>query len=197
MSSIKASKTRLDRLSQGDILRDVEHVEYVAEREGVVEVSRIIFPFAIVLTQDCDLEHDHVFRQSEAPSGPQDKWLLSVLLAPMYNAAHVFAGEHLSGLNMYMQTIPSRPKHVLKNNETPRYHYMEFTEDVPMPPVVVDFKHYFSVNLEYLKRLSVSKFVCQVPTLFREDISDRFAAYLSRIALPFEAIADKAALPTE
>ena len=47
------------RLCQGDILRDVHWVEHVAEGAGQIEVARVVFPLAIVLTQDCDLEQDH------------------------------------------------------------------------------------------------------------------------------------------
>ena len=190
---MKANKERLGRLSQGDILRDVEHVEYVHEKEGVVEVARIVFPFAVVLTQDCDLAQDPRFQDGARGEGaaPDDKWLLSVLLAPMYNASHVFAGDHLSDLKMTMQRIPSDPKRKLKRNETPRYHYLEFSDETPIPPVVIDFKHYFSANAEYLRELSGSKLLCRIPFLFREDLSQRFASYLSRIALPIEDLPDE------
>lgn len=187
---MKANKERIGRLSQGDILRDVEHVEQVEERDGIIEISRVIFPFAMVLTQDCDLAQDPRMRgESSSAAGsaaPNDKWLLSVLLAPMYNAEHLFAGQHLTDLKMTMQRIPSDPKRKLKQNEIPRYHYMEFTDDTPIPAVVVDFKHYFSANTEYLQQLSLSKLLCRIPFLFREDVSQRFANYLSRIALPME-----------
>ena len=69
-----------------------------------------------------------------------------------------------------------------------RYHFIEFTDDTPMPAVVIDFKHYFSANTEYLKLVSKKQFVGQIPELFRENLSHRFAAYLSRIALPVEKI---------
>jgi hypothetical protein len=80
------------------------------------------------------------------------------IVAPMYHAEHVFAGDHLSELDeMRMQTITSKQKATLKHNETTRYHYMKFPEDIPLPAVVVDFKHYFSVHFTYLKELSSSQ----------------------------------------
>jgi hypothetical protein len=51
-------------------------------------------------------------------------------------------------------------------------------------PSVIDFKHYFSVPVEYLERIKPTNFVCAVCELYREDICQRFAAYLSRIGLP-------------
>jgi hypothetical protein len=193
-SSVKAHKERLNRVSQGDIVRDVEHVEEVRESEGIITVARIIFPFAVVLTQDCDLAQDprcaetagDLQASGETRPASEDKWLLSVLVAPMYNAIHFFEGTHLADLSMRMQKFNSDQKRKVKINEVPRYHHMEFTDETPIPPVVIDFKHYFSVNAEYLKRLTKDRLVCQIPPLFREDLSHRFAAYLSRIALPID-----------
>ena len=62
--------------------------------DGIIEVSKIVFPYAIILTQECDLTHDFTFRFNKQKNG--DKILLSVLAAPIYNAEHVSNGEHLS-----------------------------------------------------------------------------------------------------
>ncbi len=56
---IKIIKEDIERVSQGDIIRDVEYIESAKiDKEGIVEISKIIFPFVVVLTQDCDLEQD-------------------------------------------------------------------------------------------------------------------------------------------
>ena len=174
------------RVNQGDIFRDVEMIEYAVEKEGILEVSRIVFPLVLVLSQDCDLEQDHRFRWSRSGSTTQDKWLISVLVAPLYNVEHVYLGEHLSGLGMTMQRINKKRTdgRRLRNNETPRYHYLSFPESQPIVDSVVDFKHYFTVNVEYLRKLRRRNFVCRLAPLFREDVSQRFAAYLARIGLP-------------
>jgi len=116
----------------------------------------------------------------------QDKWLVSVLVAPLYNAQHVYRGEHLSELDLTMRPISSNktPGEFLRNNQIPRYHYLEFASEVPLVASVIDFKHYFSLNAERLRERKQSSFVCMVSPLFREEISHRFAAYLSRIGLP-------------
>ena len=59
---IRVNNIRDNRVCQGDILRDVEYFEQVTENGGIIEVSKILFPFVLVLTQDCDLEQDHNFR---------------------------------------------------------------------------------------------------------------------------------------
>ena len=181
---MKVSTEPIQRVCQGDIFRDVEYFESVHETDGTLEVRKILFPLAVVLTQDCDLAQDHTFRVE--PKETQDKWLISVLLAPMYNAEHFFAGEHLSEMGVKSQPI-NRQKtdgRLLIQNQKPRYHYLAFPHQVPLIPSVIDFKHYFSAPVSYLESLKGRKFVCKVGELYREDISHRFAAFLSRIGLP-------------
>ncbi|MCL5267669.1 MAG: hypothetical protein M1469_06160 [Bacteroidetes bacterium] len=183
---ISVSKPRKSRIFQGDIFKDVEYIEYVREKSGILEVSKINFPLVIVLSQDCDLEQDAHLRDLKEQKSTQDKWLLSVLVAPLYNAEHVYQGEHLSELDLRMQQINKNrtPGTTLRNNETPRYHYLEFPSPIPIVPSVIDFKHYFAVNVKYLSSIRRKNFICSVSPLFREDISLRFANYLARIGLP-------------
>jgi hypothetical protein len=184
---IKVNKSRKSRICQGDIFRDIEYIEYVSEKKGIIEVSKIIFPLVIVLTQDCDLQQDYKFRWSrEGKSKTQDKWLVSVLVAPLYNAEHVFQGSHLSDLDLEMEPIKKNrsPGTFLKENQNPRYHYLDFPPNIPLVPSIIDFKHYFSVNVQYLKKIKTTNYICSISNLFREDISQRFAGFLARIGLP-------------
>ena len=182
MSNVKVDKRRRTRISQGDIFRDVECIEYVVEKKGIIEVSKIVFPLVIVLTQDCDLEQDSENREKST----QNTKLLSVLVAPLYNAEHVFLGDHLSDLGLTMEKInkTKTPGTSLIKNERPRYHFIDFPADIPLVASIADFKHYFSVHVTYLERTRKKNFVCRLSDLFREDVSQRFAAYLARIGLP-------------
>lgn len=183
---VKVKKQKNSRLVQGDLLRNVEHVEHVSVCDGIVEISKIVYPLVVILTQDCDLAQDYMFRWSRINTKNQDKYLLSVLAAPLYNVEHVYTGEHLQDLNMKMSPINKNktPGDSLRKNETPRYHYLEFPNDVQIVSSVIDFKHYFSINVEYLKTHKKNNFVCQLSELYREDVSQRFSSYLSRIGLP-------------
>jgi len=109
-------------------------------------------------------------------------------VAPLYNLEHVYQGVHLSDLDIKMRTISSKKEKTenqyLRKNEIPRYHYLEFPENIPVVSSVIDFKHYFSVNVKYLKNLKRTNFVCSLSDLFKEDISQRFTSYLARIGLP-------------
>ncbi len=183
---VKIKKTKLTRVSQGDIYKDIDFVEYILEKDGIVEFSRITFPYVVVLTQDCELQQDYAYRKGQSDRFLQNKMLLSVLVAPLYNAEHLFNGEHLSELDIQTTKIKktgTEGKFILANTR-PRYHYLDFPENVPIAKSVIDFKHYFSVNVEYLRKEKSKNFVCKISELYRESLSQRFANYLSRIGLP-------------
>jgi hypothetical protein len=177
-------KNKATRVSQGSIFKEIECIESITEVSGVIEVSKIVYPLVVVMTQDCDLEQD-VRNNPKAASG-DDKKLLSILVVPLYNAEMVFLGQHLSDLGLGMATIKksSTRGNNLMNNETPRYHYLDFPDNVGLVAQIADFKHYFSVNLAALSERCEISFVCQVSELYREHLSHRFASYLARIGLP-------------
>ncbi|MFZ0034863.1 MAG: hypothetical protein WAK60_07740 [Sedimentisphaerales bacterium] len=184
------------RLSQGDIYKDVEFIEYAIEKAGVIEISKIVFPFVVVLTQDCDLNQDYTVRWSRKDISNQDKKIISVIVAPLYNEEHVCKGEHLSELGMTMAEIKSKTLgNNLRQNQTPRYHYLKFPKNVPIVTSVIDFKHYFTVNVEYLKKHKKENFICQIGPLYREAVSQRFSNYLSRIGLPKNETSQQDAAP--
>ncbi len=175
------------RIVQGDILSDVEYIESVSVNDGILEVKKIVFPLVLVLTQDCDLTWDYENRINETPSN-QDKFLFSAIVVPLYNYEHFIFGKHLSDLHQTMVQISSNPNKTdnknLKQNETPRYHYLEFPEKIPIVASVIDFKHYFTVNIVNLTEHKKEHYVCTLGKLFRERVSQRFSNYLSRIGLP-------------
>jgi hypothetical protein len=128
VTNIRVETKRKRRIAQGDVFRDVECIEYVAERRGIIEVSKVVFPLVVVLTQDCDLEQDARYRNPKMKRPPtDDKRLLSVLVVPLYNAEHVILGTHLDKLHMTMTTISKKSSefNFIKNNERPRYHYID------------------------------------------------------------------------
>lgn len=185
---MKLRKQNLPRISQGDIYRDVDFTEYVTEKGGYITISQITFPLVVVLTQDCDLEQDFKFRHGRPRPNTQDKLLLSVLVAPLYNAEYVRLGEHLFELDIQMQIINwNRTQgEFIRNNQNPRYHYLKFPDDIHIVESIIDFKHYFSVNIEYLKREKKRDFICRLAPLYRADLSQRYASFLARIGLPQE-----------
>lgn len=197
---IKADKKTSLRINQGDIFRNVDFIQKIEIIGNSVSIHKITFPLVIVLTQDCDLQQDsnYYMGEFEKPNN-DDKKLLSVIVAPIYNEDLFLAGQHLSdpSIDWRMQVInkksrgniSTRYKNLIKN-EIPRYHHLEFEEEIPIVDSVIDFKHYFSVNVDDLIRIKERNYICKVSKLYRERISQRFSNFLSRIGLP-DAIQDE------
>lgn len=176
-------------ISQCDVFRNVEFLEYVKESENIIEVSKIVFPLAIVLTQACDLQQDYNARKKiEAKAGGnQDKFLISVIVAPMYNFEEFRLGTHLNQLGLMMEAKGSRKKSLCDSiikNENKRYHYLNFTDEVEIVESVIDFKHYFTVTVNYLSQIRKTNYICTIESLYREAIVQRFSNFLARIGLP-------------
>ena len=183
------------RIQQGDILRDIDFIQRIEIIGNEVSIHKISFPLVIVLTQDCDLQEDSKYyvKVREAKPSNDDKKLLSVIVAPLYNEEMFLQGQHLNDetLKYTMQIINKKTKgnlttqyKFLIRNEIPRFHHLKFKETDPIVDQVIDFKHYFTVNVEDLTNTKDDKFVCKVSQLYREHISQRFAYFLSRIGLP-------------
>jgi len=172
-------------VDQGDLLRDVELVEYALEDRGIIEVSKIIFPLAVVLTQTCDVQDDYAVRWGRSKRRTPRKFMLSYLVAPVYNAAQLIGGTHLQDLAITPSMISSTTeKKSMLNNAHPRYHHLHFGDDVPIADSFVDFKHYFTASPTHLRERKQNGHVCRLGIPHREALSHRFAAWLSRVGLP-------------
>lgn len=185
----KTYKDCSGELKQCDIYRDIEFIEYVKEYGDSIEVSKIIFPLAVVLTQACDLQQDHNARKriEVENKGNQDKFLISVIVAPIYNFEEFRMGTHLNQLGLMMDPKGRRERSLCSNiikNENKRYHYLNFAEDIEIVESVIDFKHYFTVTVNYLNSIREENYVCSIDSLYRELILQRFSNFLSRIGLP-------------
>ena len=175
-----------ERIQQGDIVRNVEYLERIVTYDnGMLEIDKIVFPSVFVLTQDCDLQQG-IQSQNKEDDKQKNALIISVLVAPMYNSEHFRLGEHLEYLNAKTQTYPSSRtnwKSIIQNSN-PRYHFLEFGADIPLVNSIIDFKQYFSVSLKTIQDNKSGGFVGSVGDLYREDVCQRFSAYLSRIGLP-------------
>jgi len=183
-------KSDAPRVSQGDIFQKITYYERYIEKDRQFELNILEIPFSIVLTQDCDLEQNRSERLRNAALSKQeqdkiknDKYLISLLCAPLYNYEHLCAGTHLENLKIKMEFYNSAEKKKITQNNNIRYHYIEFSKDILLPPLVIDFKHYFTVSLGNLEEQLTNR-IYSIDPLFRESISNRFAHYLSRIGLP-------------
>lgn len=180
------AKDDLSRYRQGDILRDLHIIEWAEVVQDQLVITERQLPYAVILSQECDLEHDYNNHAGgESFKRLKDKCLPTILVCPAYLATELRTGEHLQNLGLKMQSLSSDQFKRLKQNNDSRYHYLVEEADLQLPELVVDFKHFFSIPRQVIYRETVSKrYVCSIDDLFRENLSNRFANYISRIGLP-------------
>jgi hypothetical protein len=170
---------------QGELLSGVVQT-FIAEASVAVQtpgsVAAVEFmqhPFAIVVSQDCDLDWDH--RQRAAGDGKTDKLLPNVMLCEVHDAASNTSNSSLWG--------------PIRTNKNERFQFLQapsWLEDLArekFPELLVDFKRYFSVpTAELYARIHAgqTKRRCVLRQPFREHFSNRFFGFQMRIALPGE-----------
>lgn len=92
----KYTKHESERLHQGDIFRDLTVIESIDEINSELIVKEKRLQYAIVITQDCDLEQDYKNRRNENRDySNTDKFLPSILICPAYPAQSFRTGDHL------------------------------------------------------------------------------------------------------
>lgn len=178
-------KSDLPRYEQGDILRDVTLIEWAdIDEKGEIRLAERTLQYCVIVSQECDLEHDFNAR-TNADRPNTDKYLQSLLICPAYPAQEFKSGEHLKQLQMTMQFINSDNWGRVKQNNNARYHHLEKHDDFQVPELAIDFKHYLTVPREVIYRDQFDPcYLATMNILYRDNLSSRFAHYLSRIGLP-------------
>ena len=137
---------------------------------------------AIILTQDCDLEQDWRVRQADLMA---DTDLRSIMFSPAQSAVTIKEQQVINSTNW-------KP---IVQNKVDRYQYLakipsEITEESQgHPPIVLDFKSYFSIpTKEVYRQASGSsepslKRLVFLNTPWREHLQARFFSFQARIGL--------------
>ena len=120
-------KSSLDRYEQGDILRDVILIQWADKDEEGISVVERTLQYCVILSQECDLEHDYNTR-AKSDGATTDKYLQTLLILPAYPAETFRRGEHLKKLEMRMERINHGKWHDIKQNSVARYHYVEVND---------------------------------------------------------------------
>lgn len=203
MKSNVCSQYRLNssnRVLQGDILVNLELPYYDVQKEAL-EIT--ILHYCVVVSQDCDLDKDFNLRNdfknefgslNHLNDGDidrfrkfHDKFLPNILVVEGFVADSLRTGNHLTDLNLFMDDkggVNKTPWKKIKQNETPRYHYLYPSDNPKISDLVFDFKRYYSVPREYFYKKYGNSYKVSLNELYREDLSQRFTNYLSRIGLP-------------
>lgn len=180
--SARVPKKTPERISQGDIFSNIEIIEKIEVKGNKLIVNKISFPYVVCLNQECDLEND--FKETQN----RDRKLLHLAIAPAFNFEQYLSGTHWGCI--YEQNQGGKRKDTaikaIMDNQNPRYHYLKFPEK-DKPELIVDFKHFFTINRDSLYE-QLNKRLFSLDYLFRENLSQRFCNYVSRIGLPVERI---------
>jgi len=170
------------RLVQGDIYQDLKFVMGV-KTESVLDIEDINLRYAVVMTQDCDLASHQ--RVADAGKTQNRALLPSVLVCPAYPIEQFFQGEHIEGKKLGDFTDDKRDR-VKENERVKRYHFIEGDHSSGLTDLVVDFKHFYTVSYDILLTSRELSYVTTINELYRENLSQRFTQFLSRIGLPDE-----------
>lgn len=177
---------------QGDIYKNVKYNYIDSESDdGKVNIIEYEFPYAIVISQACDvIAMDEMMAQK---SGKPAKFMPSILLCPIYDAETAKNGQHIleafNELNLKREgkdpVYQGDDLKVAKRDWNYRFHYLTVETDGKkvLENQLLDFKHYFTVPISYL-RANKGNRVYHLEDLFAEQITLKFATYLSRVAIP-------------
>jgi len=170
-------KGRNSRFYQGDILKNLSFVIGDATRETNMDLIRL--KYAVILSQDCDIEQDFSSREKKE----NDKHLRSLLVCPAFDLEEFANGTHFE--EWQMETFGRKKVDKLKSNdEYKRYHHLPNSSEFSIPDLVLDFKHFFTLPRDFLYKKKKEVYISSLSELFREVLSQRFSSYLSRIGLP-------------
>jgi len=178
-------------LRQGEILSNVVQIQSDVSTIGQdsVGIIRSVQAFAIILTQDCDLEQDHRIRFSDIPNPV--KMISNVLLCEVTTAQ--------DSINLLKEKVQSSTWRRIVQNNDQRYHFLESVRPgcdhayEGIPELVIDFKRYFSLPVaELYRRIEIQGTIRRTLMVspYMEQVCRRFANYLSRIALPQDHSSD-------
>lgn len=188
-------------LRQGELVSGVIQVHIRAQsldpRSSDLDLEEKLHPYALILTQDCDLDWDFKaravpFEDPVQENKRQSKLVPNVLLCELSTVESL--RPRLAGGDVLKR---------IRSNQDERYHFLPATgtrEDSAgegLPELVADFKRVFSIPTDELYlRLTMGmrrRAVLEVP--FLQDLSSRFGYYCLRVALPERAGGELRAKP--
>lgn len=186
------------RICQGDIFRDIKYPERYIPKDQEVDVDELLIPYLVVLSQDCDLLSDCWNRNdivkidcdtgedSSKQKKNHDKLLPSILVCPAYPSKILKKGNHLEKFGYKMQNFHKKDTmwNFVTTNQNPRYHLLKGETKLQMQEVIIDFKQYYTIPRDILYEKMEKNYLLSLNELFREELSHRFANYLSRVGVP-------------
>jgi len=192
MSTIaKATRSQeCEEICQGDIFQNVRYSYIDEEDDEGVNIVEYEFPLAVVISQACDvIAMDNLITNK---NGKPAKFMPSVLLCPIYEKNAAKSGDHIKDvfekLKIKFESENTFQKDDIKVAERD-WHYrlhpltIEVNGEIVLENAIIDNKHYFTVPISYLSKHKKDR-ILHLDDLFSEQITLKFATYLSRVAIP-------------
>lgn len=125
-------------------------------------------------------------------SGKPTKFMPSILLCPIYDKTLAKSGEHI--VDIFNQlALKIERENVYQSDDykiaTRDWHYrfhaltVQVNDKLVIEDAIIDFKHYISLPMQYLV-MHKSDRILHLDDLFAEQLTLKFATYLSRVAIP-------------
>jgi hypothetical protein len=173
-------------LRQGEILTSVVQynpvVNEITNEFQELSFTPVIHPYAIVITQDCDLDWDYRARQ---PANSQPSKLLnSVILCEISTAREIRDDD-----------MNSKEWKLVESHRHERFYFFENiplecdTEKEGLPELTADFKKVFGIDAATLYRqieLGIVKRRTVLASPYLEHFSRRYYSFHGRVALPYQ-----------
>jgi hypothetical protein len=174
-------------LRQGEILTGVIQynpvIDKIPKESQELSFTPVLHPYAIVITQDCDLDWDYKARGIS--SNNPTKLLNSIILCEIDTAETIRSTD---GMNRKEWELVVAHRHE-------RFYFLEKTpskyevEQEGLPELTADFKKVFGIDAATLYRqieLSIVKRRTVLASPYLEHFSRRYHSFHSRVALPFQ-----------
>jgi hypothetical protein len=175
-------------LRQGEILTGVIQYRPIADKLSQhaqeIPFETILHPYAIVITQDCDLDWDYKARNSQ--ESQLSKLLNSVILCEITEAKEI--RETADNMN-------SKEWKLVESHRHERFYFFEIippeseVEKQGLPELTADFKKVFALDAATLYRqieLGMVRRRTILVSPYLEHFSKRYYSFHGRVALPFQ-----------
>ncbi|PSB02812.1 hypothetical protein [Merismopedia glauca] len=175
-------------LRQGEILTGVIQYKPVSgeflEKEQELSFDAVLHPYAIVVTQDCDLDWDYKARQ--VTNSQPSKLLNSVILCEIATAREIRdTADDINSATWKLIASHRHERFYFFEKISPKYE----VDQQGLPELTADFKKVFGVDTATLYRqieLGIVKRRTVLVSPYLEHFSRRYYSFHSRVALPFQ-----------
>jgi hypothetical protein len=171
-------------LRQGEIIENLIELgprtppEQTIDGRQTAEIDIIYHPYAIVVSQDCDLYWDYRARQGEAQD---DKLLRHVLFCDLFGQAEIRVRSRLGSEGFKR----------VRQNQDERYHCLAeapiYGIEQSLPELYADFKAISSLSVVFVYSLTSSGQATRrgfLPSPYLQHFVHRLHAFLGRVAIP-------------